>query len=132
MDDAETDPFMASFTCDDDGEWWFTPPVGETRLKVDGEEVWRAAERYRWGSRFIYAMSVVVLTCIWWFSANLIALGWPKWGPFALGGRTDARDRDDPGVGRQRLRTRPHPNEVARAGDATARAARDLRGGSDS
>ena len=54
-------------------------------LKVDDDEVWRAEERYRWGSRFIYAMSVVVVTCIWWFSADLIAVGWPKWGPFALG-----------------------------------------------
>ena len=85
MADGETDPFMASFTCDEDGQWWFAPPVGETRLKVDGEEVWRAQERYRWGSRLTFAVPALVLVSIWWFSANLIALGWPKWGPVALG-----------------------------------------------
>jgi hypothetical protein len=87
MEDGETDPLKASFTCDEDGQWWFAPPVGETRLKVDGEEVWCAQERYRWGSRAAFAVPVVAFVCIFWFDSDFIAWGWPKWSPlpFAIG-----------------------------------------------
>ena len=49
--EEQVERFLSNFTCDEDGQHYFSPPVGNARLPVTVEEVWAAEGRFRWAER---------------------------------------------------------------------------------